>query len=76
MQELNLNRKNTYKFNCSYSLFFPTWEFSASMSFLLALPSSFIWSIHCFKPSYADISSYTLNHFLLNITSYGEKDQP
>lgn len=48
---------------------FPNLEFSAFMSFLLALPSSPIWS----KPSYADISSHILSHFCLNIISYVEK---
>lgn len=55
---------------------FPHVEFSASISFLLLLPSSPIWSIHCFQLSYADISSYTLSHFCLNITSYVEKEYP
>lgn len=47
---------------------FPHLEISAAMS------SSPIWSTHCF--SYADISSYTLSHFCLSITSYVEKEHP
>lgn len=53
---------------------FPYLELTASMSFLLALPSSPIQSMHCFKPSYADISSYTLSHFCLSITPQWKKN--
>lgn len=49
-------------------------ESSASRSFLLALPLSPIWSIHCFKLTYGEISSYTLSHFCLSITSYVERE--
>lgn len=49
-------------------------DFSASGSFLLALPLSPVWSIRCFKPSYGEISSYS--HFCLSITSYVEREHP
>lgn len=68
---LHLSWRNTYKCNYSSSVF-PHMESSASRSFLLALPLSPIWSIHCFKLTYGEISSYTLSHFCLTVTSYVE----
>lgn len=55
---------------------FPHLEFSASRSFLLALPLSPIWSIHYFKSSYGEISSYALSHFCLSISFYVKRECP